>query len=124
MSSELSKENPYVAVVAKKHRNLKKKLERIAKIEQQLTSGKPLDSEQQQLFNSKGSVEKAVKDLASLKQQLEEVALQQSVSFCFFLSFFLPSSLPFFFFSFFFLSCSVALIFFVFAFSLFSLYGE
>eukprot|EP00599_Poterioochromonas_sp_BG-1_P015958 CAMPEP_0173157972 /NCGR_PEP_ID=MMETSP1105-20130129/16001_1 /TAXON_ID=2985 /ORGANISM="Ochromonas sp., Strain BG-1" /LENGTH=744 /DNA_ID=CAMNT_0014075655 /DNA_START=50 /DNA_END=2284 /DNA_ORIENTATION=+ len=77
MSVDLAKENPYVAIASKKHRNLKKKMEKIVKIEQQLASGKALDQEQLALLNSKKSVEKALADVAALKAQLEEVAKQQ-----------------------------------------------
>lgn len=77
MNVDLAKENPYVAVASKKHRNLKKKMEKIAKIEQQLAAGKPLDQEQTVLLNSKRSVEKALQDVATLKAQLEEVAKLQ-----------------------------------------------
>jgi hypothetical protein len=67
-------ENPYVAVIARKHRNLKKKLEKIAKAESQLSLGKVIDEEQQILLASKKAIEKSVTDLLQLRQQLEEVA--------------------------------------------------
>ncbi|KAJ1438300.1 hypothetical protein B484DRAFT_214953 [Ochromonadaceae sp. CCMP2298] len=69
-----SKDNPYLAVVAKKLRNTKKKLDRILNAEAQLSSGKPLDEEQKVLFASKGAVEKSLADMKALLVALEEVA--------------------------------------------------
>lgn len=70
-------ENPYVAVVSRKSRNLKKKLERILKVEAQLKEGKKLNEEQLILVASKSSLEKALTDVESIKTQLEEVAKQE-----------------------------------------------
>lgn len=71
-------ENPYVGTVARKLRNLKKKLEKIATYEAQRASGKALDKEQMALLETKSSLEKSVYDLASIKTQLEEVAKAES----------------------------------------------
>ncbi|CAE7548291.1 unnamed protein product [Symbiodinium microadriaticum] len=68
-------ENPYVAVAGRKSRNLRKKLEKIMKIEAQKMEGlKPLNDEQLVLLTTKGSVEKALHDIESIKTQLEDVA--------------------------------------------------
>ena len=79
-------QNPYLAVVGKKLRNLKKKMERIRALEQEIkqTQGKQkgqatqqslLNEEQLALLNSKASVQKAIADIEALRQQLEEVAM-------------------------------------------------
>mmetsp|Transcript_14422 Transcript_14422/g.15090 ORF Transcript_14422/g.15090 Transcript_14422/m.15090 type:complete len:592 (+) Transcript_14422:65-1840(+) len=70
-------ENPYVAIVSRKSRNLKKKLERVIKVESQLKEGKKLNEEQLVLVASKASLEKALSDVESIKTQLEEVAKQE-----------------------------------------------
>lgn len=50
------------------------RLEKIAKVEQQLAQGKVLDAEQEATLTSKRSIEKSLLDIQGLKQQLEEVA--------------------------------------------------
>lgn len=73
-------ENPYVAVVARKYRNLKKKLDKILKAEDaHKTSGKALNQDQLELIASKPSIEKALADVDSIKVQLEEVAKEESL---------------------------------------------
>jgi hypothetical protein len=70
-------DNPYVAVVGRKQRNLKKKLEKITKAEAALEAGKTLDEEQNVLLSTKPQVERALADFAAVRLQLEEVAKQQ-----------------------------------------------
>jgi len=71
------KDNPYVAVVAKKHRNLKKKMEKIIKIEAQIQSGKALDEEQKIMYTTKSSVEKSLTDLKAILSAFEDVAKEE-----------------------------------------------
>ncbi len=52
------------------------RLEKIAKLEVSLATGKSLDEEQLILYSSKSNVEKAIADIGALKTQLEELALQ------------------------------------------------
>lgn len=70
-------ENPYVAVASRKYRNLRKKMDKILKVEAQVKEGKKLNEEQSVLLSSKSSVERAISDVESIKQQLEEVARQE-----------------------------------------------
>eukprot|EP01041_Mallomonas_annulata_P008533 gene8533-17600_t len=72
-------ENPYVAVVSRKYRNLKKKLDKIVKIEAQQKAGKAIIEEQLILLAGKSAVEKALADVESIKTQLEEVAKEQAL---------------------------------------------
>lgn len=55
----------------------RRRLERIAKAEQLLAQGKVLDEEQRILLSSKKAIEKAVTELQSIKQLLEDVAKQE-----------------------------------------------
>jgi hypothetical protein len=75
MSSN-DEENPFVSIVSRKIRYLKKKLDKIHKCESQLTTEKalPLDNDQLLLLATKPSLEKALTDLESIKSQLEDVA--------------------------------------------------
>jgi len=73
-----SLDNPFVAVVARKQRNLKKKVDRIQTIEEQYRAGKTLDEEQLILVSSKPAIEKQLADFKVIKAQLEDVAKQQS----------------------------------------------
>jgi len=71
-----SNSNPYLIVVGKKLRSLKKKLEKIVKIEVHKLTGKDLEEEQLILLANKQGIEKSITDLEALKIQLEEVAKQ------------------------------------------------
>eukprot|EP01031_Cornospumella_fuschlensis_P046368 gene46368-56779_t len=75
-TSENKAENPYLAVVAKKNRNLKKKLDKILQVEQQQAANpsKVLQPEQIALLQSKSSVERSISDLKAVREALEEVA--------------------------------------------------
>jgi hypothetical protein len=75
MSVEGVVENPYVAVVAKKYRNLKKKVEKVSKLDSDLKSGKALNIDQLQTIKTLGELERSLADIESIKWQLEEVAL-------------------------------------------------
>ena len=74
--------NPYLAVVHKKLRSLRKKAERIKALEQEIAVGTQkagtLNQEQIALLNSKASVERSIVDIEALKAQLEEVAANVS----------------------------------------------
>lgn len=74
MNPDLLEENPYLAVVNRKARNLRKKLASIAKAEAQLLTGKALNEEQLVLLASKPSVERAISDIDIIRVQLEDVA--------------------------------------------------
>lgn len=67
-------ENPYVAVVAKKYRNMKKKVEKVTKLENELNSGKELNSDQLQSISTRGELERSLADLESIMCQLLEVS--------------------------------------------------
>jgi hypothetical protein len=71
-------DNLYVAVVGRKQRNLKKKLEKIAKAEQQLAAGKTLDEEQNVLLKTKPQVERLLAELQAIKLQLVDAAKQEA----------------------------------------------
>jgi len=70
--------NPYIAVVARKQRNLKKKLERISNVEKSFKDGKSLDEEQLVLIGSKQNVEKSLLDLSSLRQTMDEIEEEEN----------------------------------------------
>ncbi|CAM9382990.1 unnamed protein product, partial [Phaeothamnion confervicola] len=72
----LTFENPYLAVVSKRLRGLRKKLEKIRKNEALAGTGK-LNEEQKQLLSSRGEVERAIKEADQLRTQLEEVAQKE-----------------------------------------------
>ena len=74
MEASSSTDNPYVAVVVKKLRNLKKKVEKVSKLDGELKAGKPLNSDQLQSIKSLGELERSLADIESIKVQLEEVA--------------------------------------------------
>lgn len=75
-------DNPYVAVIARKLRNLRKKYDKILAVEAQSAAGKKLDEEQLGMLSSKQSIEKSLSDLEALKTSLEEVAKQQVFFYC------------------------------------------
>ena len=80
MNDELDKnENPYIAVISKKCRNLKKKLNQIQKVDEQLAIGKILNEEQRVLLSTRPMFERQLQDLDALKSQLEEVAAMAPV---------------------------------------------
>lgn len=72
--------NPYVSVVAKKSRNLHKKLDKILKADTQQKSGKVLNDEQLILLTTRCSVEKQLADIDSIKALLEEVAAEEAAT--------------------------------------------
>ena len=67
-------ENPYVAVVSKKYRNLKKKADKVSKLHLDLQSGKDLNVDQLQTIKTLGELERSLADIEAIKYQLEEVA--------------------------------------------------
>lgn len=69
-------ENPYVSVVAKKIRALKKKLSKISALEKKVTetANNALNEDQTELLNSKERVQQALADNESLKTHFEEIA--------------------------------------------------
>mmetsp|Transcript_23812 Transcript_23812/g.40540 ORF Transcript_23812/g.40540 Transcript_23812/m.40540 type:complete len:428 (+) Transcript_23812:36-1319(+) len=75
-----SSPNPYLTVVAKKSRNLHKKLDKIVKADLQQQSGKALNEEQLVLLTTRSSVEKQIADIDGIKALLEEVAAAESPS--------------------------------------------
>lgn len=69
--------NPYVAIVAKKARNLNKKLEKIVKADAQQKSGKAINEDQLALLTTRSSVERELADINQIKELLEEVAASE-----------------------------------------------
>lgn len=70
-------ENPYVAVVTKKIRNLRKKLKNIEQLDASRASGAVLNEDQLATLGSKQNIERQIQDLESMKISLEEVVATQ-----------------------------------------------
>ena len=72
--ADFNSENPYVVVLQKKCRSLKKKLEKVSQVEQSRLQGKVLDKDQLVLLSSRLDLEKTLAVTEAIKQQMEEIA--------------------------------------------------
>lgn len=70
-------ENPYVAVVTKKIRNLRKKLKNIEQLETSRASGAILNEDQLITLGTKQNIERQIQDLDGVKTSLEDVVASQ-----------------------------------------------
>ena len=70
-------ENPYLQVISRRSRNLKKKLNKVDEAEQKMKSGKTLNDEQLSLVASKGLVERMLSELDAIRASLEEVEAEE-----------------------------------------------
>ncbi len=72
---QLNMENPYIACIIRKQRNLKKKYETIMKTEAKFAAKKEtITPEQLVLLATKEDVEKTIADLQGIRTALEEIA--------------------------------------------------
>lgn len=77
-SSEIiTNDGPVLNLINKRLRALRKKLNRIAQMEESLTQGKTLNKEQEETFRSKSSVLAAVDELEKLRQPLAQAVAQE-----------------------------------------------
>jgi hypothetical protein len=67
-------ENPYLTVIYKKQRAIRKKLDRISALEIQFQNGKILNEEQLVLYHSKIHIESAMHEMESIKTTMEKIA--------------------------------------------------
>lgn len=77
-SSEIANEGPVLNVINKRLRALRKKLNRIAQMEESLAQGKTLNKEQEETLRSKPSVLAGIDELEKLRQPLL-IALDQEI---------------------------------------------
>lgn len=75
--------NPYCDVVAKKIRNLNKRMARITQCEDRQKEGKPLDKAQLELLEKKADTEAYIKDLEEMLKKFQE--FDAAVIVCFLL---------------------------------------
>lgn len=67
-------DNPYLAIIAKRQRNLRKKINKINEVEDKLNSNTPINADQVAILAQKQAIERSLVDLDAIKIQLEEVA--------------------------------------------------
>lgn len=71
-------ENPYLGVVSRKLRNLKKRLTRVEEIEALVSQGKPLDDSQLNALAGKGAVIENIANLQQVMTAMQEIAASES----------------------------------------------
>ena len=78
MQSAMMDENPYLGVVSRKLRNLKKRLTRVEEIEALVSQGKPLDDSQLNALAGKGAVIENIGNLQQVMTAMQEIAASES----------------------------------------------